>query len=78
MTWTGPHRILGAVSPFVYRVESMLAVPGRRREIKVHVVRIRRFSNGALGTEIDTARLEESARRDYPDNVVLSHIHTYA
>ena len=70
MTWTGPHQVVNAISPYVYEVEPMLPVRGRRRRIIAHIVRIRRFSNGLLGTPADRKRIEQEALRDYPDNVV--------
>ena len=38
MTWTGPHQVVNAVSPYVYEVEPMLPVRGRRRRKLVHIV----------------------------------------
>ena len=48
----------------------MLAVRGRRRSALAHVVRLRRFANAVLGSEVDMARLAAEAQKDYPDNVV--------
>ena len=76
MTWTGPHEIIDTVSPFVYVVRPMLRVPNTRKPKTVHIVRIRRFSAGALATDADREAIERAALRDYPDNVVqrfLSH-----
>jgi len=56
--------------PKKHERRSMLMNPGSRRVKVVHVVRIRRFANGVLGTEVDRKVIEEAARRDYPDNVV--------
>ena len=70
MTWTGPHQVVNAVSPYVYEVEPMLPVRGRRKRKLVHIVRLRRFANGDLGTSIDAKRIEREALKDYPDNVV--------
>ena len=70
MTWTGPHQVVNAVSPYVYEVEPMLPVRGRRRRKLVHIVRLRRFANGELGSRIDAKRIEREALKDYPDNVV--------
>ena len=70
MVWTGPHQVVNAVSKFVFETEPMLAVKGRQRREIVHIVRIRRFSNGLLGTPADAKAIEQSALHDYPDNVV--------
>ena len=70
MTWTGPHQITNAISPHVYEAEPMLPVRGRRRRIIAHIVRIRRFASGLLGTPADRNRIEREALTDYPDNVV--------
>ena len=44
-----------------------------------HVVRIRRFSNAALGTPADLEALIAAARRDYPQNFIQRfvghHVH---
>jgi len=70
MQWTGPHQVLAAVNKFCYRVEPLLPPPQKRPTITAHIVRIRRFSNAALGTPADRRRIEESAVRDFPDNFV--------
>ena len=70
MKWTGPHQVMTTISPYVYEVLPMLRVPSRRRPKKVHIVRIRRFSAGALGTDADREAIQAAALRDYPDNVV--------
>ena len=79
MTWTGPHQVLRAISPFVYHVRPMLRDHGNRRKHKtVHIVRIRRFSAGLLATAADRAAIEAEALRDYPDNVVKRFVgHTF-
>ena len=48
----------------------MLEVRGRRRSILAHVVRLRRFANDLLGSDIDMLRLQQEAEADYPNNVV--------
>ena len=76
MTWTGPHEVIDTVSPFVYIVRPKLRVPMTRKLKTVHIVRIRRFSAGALATDADRAAIEKAALKDYPDNVVdkfISH-----
>ena len=70
MTWTGPHQVVNAISPYVYEVEPMLPVRGLRHRIITHIVIIRRFANGLLYTPADRSRIEKEALRDYPDNVV--------
>ena len=70
MTWTGPHMVTNAVSPFVYECEPMLPVRGRRRKIIAHIVRVRRFADNLLGTAADRKRIEKEALTDFPDNVV--------
>ena len=70
MRWTGPHEVTAAVNKFCYRVQPILPAPQRRNHITAHIVRIRRFSNAALHSPADRAMLEESARRDFPDNFV--------
>ena len=70
MVWTGPHQVVNAVSKFVYETEPMLAHKGRQRREIVHIVRIRRFSNGLLGSPADARAIEQAALHDYPDNVV--------
>ena len=70
MKWTGPHQVTTTVSPYVYEVIPMLRVPSRRRPKKVHIVRIRRFSAGMLGTDADREAINAAALRDYPDNIV--------
>ena len=70
MVWTGPHQVVNAVNKFVYETEPMLAQRGRQRREIVHIVRIRRFSNGLLGTPADARAIEQAALHDYPDNVV--------
>ena len=69
MTWTGPHHVVGVISPFVYITEPWGASEDARRK-EVHVVRMRRFSNGLLGTDIDMARLKEQAAQDYPQDFI--------
>ena len=70
MTWSGPHEVTRAINAFVYEVRPCVADQGSRRPMKVHVVRMRRFANGALGTPADAAAIEKAARHDFPDNVV--------
>ena len=70
MTWTGPHRVTNAVSPYVYECEPMLPVQDRRRKIIAHIVRVRRFADALLGTPADRRRIEREALTDFPDNVV--------
>ena len=48
----------------------MTSVTGRRRARAVHVVRLRRFSAGAVGDPVAVAVLQAAADRDYPNNVV--------
>ena len=62
--------MVAAVNKFCYRVRPLLPAPQRRPTITAHIVRIRRFSNAALGTEADRRQMEESAVRDFPDNFV--------
>ena len=69
MSWTGPHQIVTAVSRYVYETIPMLPNVGNRRPKRVHVVRLRRFANGPLGSAADHAAIERSARQDYPDNI---------
>jgi hypothetical protein len=70
MAWTGPHQVVGAVSPYVFETEPMLPVRGRQRRETVHIVRIRRFSTALLGQPADARAVEQAALHDYPDNVV--------
>ena len=78
MQWTGPHRVINAKSPFVFDVEPVLKVKSNKKPIQVHIVRIRRFSAGALGTPADRDAIERAALKDYPDNVVKRFVsHTY-
>ena len=70
MRWTGPHEVTAAVNKFCYRVQPILPAPQRRCNITAHIVRIRRFANAMLHSPADRAMLEESARRDFPDNFV--------
>ena len=70
MRWTGPHEVIAAVNKFCYRVRPIVPPPQKRKVITVHIVRIRRFSNAALGTPADRQHIEESAVRDFPDNFV--------
>ena len=58
------------MNKFCYRVQPILPAPQQRRNITAHIVRIRRFSNAMLYSPADRAILEESARRDFPDNFV--------
>ena len=56
----------------------MVPPPQKRETITVHIVRIRRFANAALGAPADRRRIEESAVRDFPDNFVkklIAHRH---
>lgn len=81
MNWTGPHEVVAAVNKFCYQVRPLLPAPQKRPLITAHIVRIRRFSNAALGTAADRRRIEESAVRDYPDNFVqrfLEHRRNHA
>ena len=71
MTWTGPHNVVGTVNPFVWIVEPLGAQPGKH-QMEVHVARMRRFSNAALGTRVDMDRLRAAARRDFPQNFIAS------
>ena len=70
MTWTGPHTVTSTVNSFVYKVRPCVPDQGNRRPMRVHVVRMRRFSNAPLGTPADAAAIEKAAMHDYPDNVV--------
>ena len=70
MTWSGPHEVDSAINNFVYEVRPCVADQGNRRPMKVHVVRLRRFANGPLGTPADREAIEKAAQHDYPDNVV--------
>ena len=70
MTWTGPHEVTNAISPFVYECEPMTPVRNRRRKHIAHIVRLRRFADGLLGTPADRNRIEQEALTDYPDNIV--------
>jgi hypothetical protein len=70
MRWTGPHEVTDAINEYVYVVRPIVPPPQRRRTIKAHIVRIRRFSNAALGTPADRERIEASAVNDYPANFV--------
>ena len=65
MTWTGPHQVVNVMSPYVYEVEPMLPVRGRRKRKLVHIVRLRRFANGDLGTSIDANHIEREALKGY-------------
>ena len=78
MHWTGPHVVVAAVSQYCYIVEPMVPPPQKRTRKTVHIVRIRRLSNGALGTAADRAAIEQAAIRDFPDNFVsrfVAHRH---
>ncbi len=70
MRWTGPHEVTATVNKFCYVVRPIVPAPQRRKTITAHIVRIRRFSNAALGTQADRRRIEESAMRDFPANYV--------
>ena len=70
MRWTGPHEVIAAVNKYCYKVKPIVPPPQKRKTITAHIVRIRRFSNAALGTAADRQRIEESAVRDFPDNFV--------
>ena len=70
MTWTGPHEVVRPVNKFVYEVRPCVPDQGRRAPQKVHVVRMRRFANAALGTPADARQIEKAALTDYPDNLV--------
>ena len=69
MTWTGPHQVVTALSRFVFETIPCLPNVGSRKPKQVHVVRLRRFANGSLGSAVDREAIERSARLDYPDNV---------
>ena len=70
MTWTGPHEIVHTVNAFVYEVRPCVPEQGKRKPMKVHVVRMRRFANAPLGTPADAAAIEKAALHDYPNNIV--------
>ena len=70
MRWTGPHEVTGTINQYVFEVRPIVPPPHRRRTMKVHIVRIRRFSNAALGTPADRERIEQSAIDDFPANFV--------
>ena len=70
MRWTGPHEVIDTVNKYCYRVRPIVPPPQKRKTITAHIVRIRRFSNAALGTDADRRRIEESAVKDFPDNFV--------
>ena len=70
MTWTGPHTVLSAISPFIDSVNPVLLVDNKRKPKTVHIVRIRRFSAGALVTPTDREAIEQAVLKDYQDNVV--------
>ena len=70
MTWTGPHEVVGAVNPFVYRVRPCVPDQGKRKPATVHVVRMRRFANAPLGAQADATAIERAALHDYPNNFV--------
>ena len=70
MTWTGPHEAVGTVNEFVYVVRPCVPDQGRRQPQQVHVVRMRRFANAALGSAADARQIEEAALKDFPDNIV--------
>ena len=74
MHWTGPHVVIAAVSKYCYVVEPIVPAPQKRPRKTVHIVRIRRFSNGALGTEADRTAIEQAAIRDFPDNFVARFV----
>ena len=59
--------MVDSVNNFVYRVRPAAAVHANRDPITAHIVRIRRFSNAALGTDADTRAIEQAAIRDFPD-----------
>ena len=74
MYWTGPHVVVAAVSRYCYIVEPMVPPPQKRVRRTAYIVRIRRFSNGLLGTEADRRAIEEAAIRDFPDNFVQKFV----
>jgi transposase InsO family protein len=69
MIWTGPHTVTGAVNAFSWITEPLGAPPGTNQHT-AHVVRIRRFSNAELNSEVDVEALLRAARHDYPHNFV--------
>ena len=69
MTWTGPHEVMSTVNAFVYEVRPCVPDQGNRRPMRVHVVRLRRFANGPLGTPADAEAIEKAALHDFPDNI---------
>ena len=74
MRWTGPHEVVAAVNKYCYKVKPVVPPPQKRKTITAHIVRIRRFSNAALGTDADRRRIEESAVKDFPDNFVQKFV----
>ena len=74
MHWTGPHVVVAAVSRYYYVVEPMVSPPQKRTRKTVHIVCMRRFTNGALGTEADRVVIEQAAVRDFPDNFVTRFV----
>ena len=69
MTWTGPHEVVRPVNRFVYKVRPCVPEQGKRRPQTVHVVRMRRFANAALGSPADARAIEKAALVDFPDNI---------
>ena len=69
MTWTGPHEVVQPVNKFVYKVRPCVPEQGKRRPQIVHVVRMRRFANAALGSAADARAIEKAALADFPDNI---------
>ena len=70
MRWTGPHVVTDAINQYVFAVEPVLPAPQRRKTILAHIVRIRRFSNAALGTAADREQIEAAALNDFPAHFV--------
>ena len=69
MTWTGPHEVVCSVNNFVYLVRPCVPEQGKRKPQRVHVVRMRRFANAALGTPAHARQIEQAALQDFPDNI---------
>ena len=69
MTWSGPHEVVRSVNKFVYLVRPCVPEQGKRKPQRVHVVRMRRFANAALGTQADAQQIEQAALQDFPDNI---------
>ena len=58
-----------SVNKFVYLVRPCVPDQGKRKPQRVHVVRMRRFANAALGTPADARQIEQAALKDFPDNI---------